>query len=344
MSGGHGGRRKKHEEHEEHENHERWLVTYADMLTLLMVLFIVMFAMSSVDQQKYNALKNGLAEGFGATSSFMKGSDSILDGHLNEATDPSLKGTQIFEQLSPEQQTLVTKALDQEKARAQQASYDAASKEATKLKDAQQALMGALSKAGLADDVSTTIDDRGLVVSLVSRHVVFQPNMADLSPRGEEVVDTLAPVLRSLGNDLQINGHTNQAAGPPKYYATDWDLSAARALTVLRRLNEVLGIPGDRLSLAAFGHEQPLIPPDQPHSQEINKRVDIVVLPDVDQSAKELLGEIAQGKATEQQSEHGTEHTSTNTSTDTDTGGEGETSSGDGHDEASGTTSTEGEH
>ena len=59
------GRRKKHEEHEEHENHERWLVTYADMLTLLMVLFIVMFAMSQVDQKKYNALKSGLAEGFG---------------------------------------------------------------------------------------------------------------------------------------------------------------------------------------------------------------------------------------------------------------------------------------
>jgi chemotaxis protein MotB len=342
MSGGHGSRRKKHEEHEEHENHERWLVTYADMLTLLMVLFIVMFAMSSVDQQKYNALKNGLAEGFGATSSFMKGSDSILDGHLNEATEPSLQGTQIFEQLSPAEQTMVTKALDQERARARQTAYTAASTEASKLKDAQQAITGALSKAGLADDVSTTIDDRGLVVSLVSRHVVFQPNMAELSPRGQEVVDTLGPVLKELGNDLQINGHTNQAAGPPKYYPTDWDLSAARAISVLRRLNEVLGIPADRLSMAAFGHEQPLIPPDQPGSQEINKRVDIVVLPNVDQSNKELLGEIAQGKAAEQQTDHSATSGTTSTSLNSTTGEE--SSSGDGHDEASAETSTEGEH
>ena len=56
MSSGHGSRRKKHEEHEEHENHERWLVSYADMVTLLMVLFVVMFAMSQVDEKKYAQL------------------------------------------------------------------------------------------------------------------------------------------------------------------------------------------------------------------------------------------------------------------------------------------------
>lgn len=293
MSSSHGGRRKKHEEHEEHENHERWLVTYADMLTLLMVLFIVMFAMSQVDQKKYNALKNGLADGFGATSSFMKGSNSILEGDLKEASDPELEGTQIFESLSVDQQKLVTEALNEERARSRQASYDEATKEAGRLKEAEQKILAALAKRHLEDDVSTTIDDRGLVVSLVSRHVVFQPNIAQLSPRGQEVVDTLAPVLAELGNDLSINGHTNQAAGRPKYYATDWDLSAARAVEVLRRLNEVGHIHEDRLSLSAFGHEQPLIDPDQPGSQAINKRVDIVVLPDVDSTSQELLDEVA---------------------------------------------------
>ena len=63
--------RKKRELHEEHENHERWLVTYADMVTLLMVLFIVMFAMSQVDQKKFNALKDGLAAGFGQSTSML---------------------------------------------------------------------------------------------------------------------------------------------------------------------------------------------------------------------------------------------------------------------------------
>eukprot|EP01032_Pedospumella_encystans_P001692 gene1692-1973_t len=66
-------------EPEEHENHERWLVTYADMVTLLMVLFIVLFAMSQVDQKKFNALKDGLAAGFGQSTSVLDGSSSILD-------------------------------------------------------------------------------------------------------------------------------------------------------------------------------------------------------------------------------------------------------------------------
>ena len=79
MSSGHGSRRKTHAEHEEHENHERWLVSYADMVTLLMVLFVVMFAMSQVDEKKYAQLKEGLAAGFGSSDSLLDGNDSILD-------------------------------------------------------------------------------------------------------------------------------------------------------------------------------------------------------------------------------------------------------------------------
>ncbi len=289
------GRRRPEEEHEEHANHERWLVTYADMLTLLMVLFIVMFSMSQVDQKKYTALKNGLADGFGVTSSFMKGSNSILDGNLAQASHPELDGTQIFEQLSPEEQQTVTAVMEAQRRTEMESSLNEAAIEAERLKDAEQELTEALRTRGLADDVSTTIDSRGLVVSLVSRYVVFQPNIAQLSPRGEKVVDALAPVLKRLGNDLRIDGHTNQAAGPPKYYATDWDLSAARALSVLRRLDEQAGIPSKRLSMAAFGHEKPLLDPSTARSQEINKRVDIVVLPNIGQSAEEVFGEVASG-------------------------------------------------
>src|SRR3712207_6190710 len=83
-----GGRRRRGEEHEEHENHERWLVTYADMVTLLMVLFIVMFSMSVVDQKKFNALKDGLAAGFGDSSSVMTGSESIMDQPGVSAVEP----------------------------------------------------------------------------------------------------------------------------------------------------------------------------------------------------------------------------------------------------------------
>ena len=85
-------------------------------------------------------------------------------------------------------------------------------------------------------------------------------------------------MLREATEDLRIDGHTNQVPVKPRFFATDWDLSSARAVTVLRYLQEVGRIPGERLSAAAFGHEVPLVDPAKPGSQGINKRVDIVVL------------------------------------------------------------------
>ena len=162
--------------------------------------------------------------------------------------------------------------------------------------------MGALDRQGLAGDVTTTYDHRGLVVSLVSRHVVFRANLATLSPRGQQVVDAIAPVLASLEDDLQIDGHTNQVPVKPKYYATDWDLSAARAVTVLRRLEEQHGLATDRLSVAGYGQTRPLVDPSEPGSQAVNKRVDIVVLSDLSPADAALLPEAA-----ERQSQRGAE-------------------------------------
>src|SRR5918997_2823531 len=91
MSSGGGGakRRKPHEEHEEHVNHERWLVSYADMLTLLFVLFVVLFTMSSVDQKKFADLAAGLSEGFGAQTAAFSGSAAQLDGPASQAVSIS---------------------------------------------------------------------------------------------------------------------------------------------------------------------------------------------------------------------------------------------------------------
>lgn len=280
--GGHGGRRRpKHEEHEEHENHERWLVTYADMVTLLMVLFIVMFAMSQVDQKKFNELKEGLAAGFGQSDSVLDGNPSIQDQPGVSAMGPVAPNLST-EDLSTEQTTMVNEAveqgLQQQSAQTRQRQYAAARAEVERLDGVRKQLMAALKAKGLQGDVTTSYDERGLVVSLVSRHIVFAADSAVLSERGQEVVDALGPALARIDSDLEIDGHTNQEKVRPKLFRTDWDLSAARAVTVLRRLNETFDVPASRLRLAAFGHTKPLIPVSRPESQEINKRVDIVVL------------------------------------------------------------------
>jgi chemotaxis protein MotB len=260
-----------------------------------MVLFIVMFAMSQVDHAKYQALKNGLADGFGSSESILDGSDAILDDRLSHQAPTT---TEIFAELSPKQQMAVATVLQQQdEAKDADADMAAAQTEYSRLDKIRKRIEAALARHGLADDVQSTIDKRGLVVSLVSKHVVFEPDVADLSRRGQRVVDTLAPVLRDLTEQLRIDGHTNQVKVHPRYYATDWDLSAARAVTVLRRLNEVDRVPGTRLSVSAFGHERPLVDPHQPGSQDVNKRVDIVILPNVSTKTLELLDEIAAARA-----------------------------------------------
>ena len=292
-------RRRRADAHEEeHGNHERWLVTYADMVTLLMVLFIVMFAMSQVDQKKFNALKEGLAAGFGQSTSIQDGSSSILDQPGEAAAAPIAP-----QQFAVEVQQVRTSNTAGGPGTAQadaatQEQYADAKSEVDRLKALLERLNAALRKHHLEDDVQASIDDRGLVLSLVSRHVVFEPNLSSLSSRGREVVDTLAPVLRDIPDPLQIDGHTNQVKVKPKYYPTDWELSAARAVTVLRHLNEDDGVPAARMTASAFGHEKPLVDPSKPGSQRVNKRVDIVILSTLPSETRALITQVMKDQGT----------------------------------------------
>lgn len=281
-------KKKRHEE-EEHENHERWLVTYADMLTLLMVLFVVLFAMSTVDQKKFNALKNGLAAGFGQSTSVLDGSSSILSEPGTAPVAPiAPSDAQEAEEIEEVKMNAATEAL----ARQHQRAYAEAEGEADRLGRIEEKLKRALAEAGLADDVTTKIDGRGLTVSMVSRHVVFQANLATFSPRGRRIVDVLAPILAQLDDRLLIEGHTNQAPGRPKYFASDWDLASARAITVLRYLTEHHAIDESQVAAVGYGHVKPLVDPSVPGSQVLNKRVDIVVVSRLAAGDEELLDRV----------------------------------------------------
>ena len=289
-------KKKKHEEHEEHVNHERWLVSYADMMTLLMVLFIVLFAISQVDQKKFNELREGMAAGFGQQPSPFQGDRSVLAEAGVAPMAPIAPGQVTTEteqtSMSGDQQAQSEAAREAAEQRAR--DLEEAIREVNKLDELRRKVDAALRKHGLADDVSMRIDERGLRISLVSRHIVFAPNVADLSTRGVRVLDVIAPVLHDLPNQIEVAGHTNQVKVKPKYYPSDWELSAARAVTVLRHLKERGGVPGDHMMAAAYGHEQPLIDPSKPGSQELNKRVDILVLSTARDEVRALFGQALQ--------------------------------------------------
>ena len=285
MSAGHGGsRRKKHEEHEEHENHERWLVSAFDMMTLLFVLFVVLFSMSSVDQKKFAELAAGLSDGFGAQSATFQGSAATLDGSGGTTQfipiDPGAKpgdGASGTADMSDKEKKAVEAAL-RSKSRAEASkNAQAATAEAKNLKEIEKKITDALVKAKLKDQVTFTIDERGLIVTVVTNEVVFGGNRADLQPGGAKILDTIAPALAGLPNSIEVDGHTNQLKATTSFYPSGWELSAARASTVVRYLT-AHGLAKDRMRAVGFSDTKPLIPPSDPRSVQMNRRVDVVVL------------------------------------------------------------------
>jgi chemotaxis protein MotB len=304
MSDGHGGgggkkRRGHEEEHEEHENHERWLVSYADMMTLLMVLFIVMFAISQVDQKKFMALKTGLSSGFGAPVSFLNGADQMLDpGGAVTPDSPNLAGAagaktrsatmDATQQVNPEAVAqLVTKTNQAQVA-----------KEVENLKKAQERIAKALQKAGMAKNAAFRFDERGLVITIATDKVLFQSGSADLQLQGRRILDAIAPTLLRLPNRISVDGHTNSIPISSAQFPSNWELSGDRASGVLRYLMRVHRLPPDRMSATGFADTHPLLPSSDPRSVEVNRRVEIVVVARVDDSAGRAVAALGNNEKT----------------------------------------------
>jgi chemotaxis protein MotB len=285
MSSGGAKRKKKgHEEHEEHVNHERWLVSYADMLTLLFVLFVVLFSMSDINQKKFAQLAQGLSAGFGSKSAAFSGNYAPLDGASNNAQivqiDPGSNpgdGSSGTEGLNQKEKAAVDRAVQAEDRKKASANAEKAAKEAENMKAIENKISDALAAAKLLDNVKFTVDERGLIITVVTNEVVFAGDRADLRPTGAKILNAIAPTLAKLPNNVEVDGNTNQLNAKTKYYPSGWELSAARASTTVRYFTSH-GIPKKRLSAVGFSDTKPLIDPKDSRSITMNRRVDVVVL------------------------------------------------------------------
>src|SRR5579863_2910337 len=192
--------RSPHHE-EEHENTERWLLTYADMITLLMVLFIVLFAIGQTDLAKFNALRHSLATAFGGPVKpnpvVNGGSGVLVAGSEIDGAVPDASGAAG----SPAAATQAEVALVQV-----QQAQDEANAERQTLSTAQTQIESALVTKGLQGDVSFRLESRGLVVTVVTDHVLYDTDSAEIQPAGQAVLDAVAPVLLKLPNDISIEG------------------------------------------------------------------------------------------------------------------------------------------
>ncbi|MGA5303478.1 flagellar motor protein MotB [Nucisporomicrobium flavum] len=294
-SGGKPRRKGGHEEHEEHVNHERWLVSYADMLTLLFVLFVVLFSMSDVDKKKFAELAAGLSQGFGSSTAALQGNPAVLDGAgqatnivaIDPGTNPGDGGSGLAG-MTKAQQDAVTRAVLAEDRKAASENAKAAAAEAAKLKEIENKISDALAEAKLLDQVKFTIDQRGLVVTIVTNEVVFAGNRAELQEGGRKILDAIGPTLAKLPNNIEVDGNTNQLKATVTYYPSGWELSAARASTTVRYLVNH-GLAKSRMKAVGLSDTRPLIDPKDPRSITMNRRVDVVVLTTLNAEQAALL-------------------------------------------------------
>lgn len=282
-SGGHGRRPKKHEE-EEHENHERWAVSYADMMTVLVGLFIVLFAMSQVDQVKFEQLRQSLAVGFGhEAASMIPGGSGALAGVEDTAITPDLQSqVGIQDDMVGTPDPTITE---------EQVNHDLAVTEYNRLAAMADSIAQLLAEQSLSDRVRFRITERGLVVGMVADDVFFTASSAQLSPAAMLVIDTTAPVLAGVSEEISVEGHANTLP-PSNAYATNWELSTDRATQVLRRLVEVGGVPGNRIAAVGYGDARPLADPVG-DPMEANRRVDLVILSAVPEDVRAYLPTVA---------------------------------------------------
>ena len=252
-------RRRPKQEEESHPD-ERWMASYMDMVTVLMCMFIVLFAMSTVDQEKFAQLKESLATGFGAEET------NTVDTAVGIIVPPEKVDHQ--EIIEPDA------AL--------------AAKEVEDLTELQDAIYAGLQKKGLEDAVRFEMDERGLTIRLVSSEMFFAPDLADLTDAAIQVLDTVGPALAPTTYQVSVEGHTAQVRQFADD-ALDWELSSSRSVNVLRYLVSTGGVLQDHIKAVGYGESRPLSPGLSAEELARNRRVDIVVLSGQSEDVRALI-------------------------------------------------------
>ena len=226
--------RKKSEEKLETAGMMRWLLTYADMITLMLALFIILFAMSTISRVKVQQFARSISAGF----------DNVWT--INQPPNGGANGQASFESSS---------------------SIPAIQRELEKY----------VKLNHLEQQVQVHAESRGLVVTLLSDKAFYNSGSAEIRPEALKIIDSLAPLLKRNNNGIAVEGFTDNVPIATSQYPSNWELSAARATNVLKRLQSD-GVAGSRLSEAGYGEFHPRNANTTNADKQQNRRVDIVLL------------------------------------------------------------------
>ncbi len=220
------------------DNNERWLLTYADLITLLMVFFVLLFAMSKTDSQKFQELAQSLHSALNPNIFTISNTNPVALPTQSGGPN-SIIESQIFTQI----RTII-----------QQVSPTISSSQ-----------------------VSVNYSSDGIEVTL-SGDMLFYNGTDIMKPNGILILSKLAPILNSIPNNLEVQGNTDNVPVGSAQYPTNWELSAARAVVVVRYLSEQLGVAPQRLSAIAYSQYHPIVPNTSRANQAMNRRAVIVIL------------------------------------------------------------------
>jgi chemotaxis protein MotB len=269
-------RRGAHAE-EEHENDERWLLTYADMITLLMALFMVLFSISSVNISKFITLQHSLQDAF--SGRILPGGRAIMESGGSTTATQVAENTPTLKQSSAEAANAkATKAAAAQAAKHEQESFK-------KLK----ARVDEYTKAhGLSSKVSTIITRDGLVIRLLTDKLLFASGSATVQPAGTGLLAKVGGLLRvENDHEVRVRGFTDPVPIHTAAFPSNWELSAGRAASVVRAFTQA-GVAAERLEAVGRASLDPLSSNATAAGRARNRRVEV------------LLPRVATGTAAEQ--------------------------------------------
>jgi chemotaxis protein MotB len=230
-------------------SHERWLVSYADFVTLLFAFFVVLYASAQVDKRKAMLLSDAIRSGFRQLGMFESDSRQPGQGDPSIALPVSAKAA---EELSPP---------------AKRDDIDAVRRE----------LELALAAEIKRNEVALHMEPDGLVVSLREMGF-FDSGSASMKPGGEAAFGRVAEILKAHSFAVRIEGHTDNVPIHTAQYASNWELSTARATSLVKALIEQYGIPSERLAAAGYAEFHPAASNETVKGRQLNRRVDVVIL------------------------------------------------------------------
>ncbi|MDD5369531.1 MAG: flagellar motor protein MotB [Anaerolineaceae bacterium] len=244
-------RRTGHAEAEGEGSSERWLVSYSDFITLLMVMFVVLYSMGQVDVKKYKLLSDSFKAAF-----TLGGAVQVVDSKIDQQG-----GTQQDGQPNPIQ----VPGIPQKPPESAQVAGE---------------LTAMLASSGLGSGVSVKTNIEGVLIA-ISEHLVYAPGSADLQAEAYPVLDTIIKMLLQINNSFRITGHTDNTPPKDSRYKDNWELSVARANVIAEYLVSH-GVSPTRLTIAGRGEYEPIFPNDTEEHRALNSRSEIVIVYPVD--------------------------------------------------------------